>query len=137
MPTSRESHNIERALRAFELLFNERDLVAAAAYWSPEYVQHSALVPPGRDGLFRLAEGFPPGARYENQLAAAADDFVMLHGRFSGVGERALIAADILRFGADGLFVEHWDVLQDEATEAESASGRPMFGVTFPEPVDS
>jgi hypothetical protein len=31
-----------------------------------------------------------------------------------------------------GLLAEHWDVLQDEATQAESVSGLPMFGNTFP-----
>jgi hypothetical protein len=34
---------------------------------------------------------------------------------------------------ADGLLAEHWDVLQDEATEVESRSGLPMFGTSFPE----
>jgi hypothetical protein len=28
---------------------------------------------------------------------------------------------------------EHWDVLQDEVTRAESQSGLPMFGKKFPE----
>jgi predicted SnoaL-like aldol condensation-catalyzing enzyme len=32
----------------------------------------------------------------------------------------------------DGVLAEHWDVLQDEATKAESQSGLPMFGSTFP-----
>ena len=41
------------------------------------------------------------------------------------------IAADVVRV-ADGLLAEHWDVLQDEATEAESQSGLPMFGTKFP-----
>jgi hypothetical protein len=42
----------------------------------------------------------------------------------------AWIAADVVRF-EDGLLKEHWDVLQDEATKAESVSGLPMFGDTF------
>lgn len=42
----------------------------------------------------------------------------------------AWIAADILRI-ENGRLVEHWDVLQDEATEAESLSGLPMFGDRF------
>jgi len=41
------------------------------------------------------------------------------------------IAADILRI-EDGLLVEHWDVIQDEATEAQSKSQAPMFGASFP-----
>jgi hypothetical protein len=28
--------------------------------------------------------------------------------------------------------MEHWDVLQDEASQEESLSGRPMFGASFP-----
>ena len=44
---------------------------------------------------------------------------------------RAWIAADILPI-EDGKVAEHWDVLQDEVTQAESVSGLPMFGNTFP-----
>ena len=62
----------------------------------------------------------------------AEGNFVIVHGRFSGFGAPAnWIAADILRI-EDGLLVEHWDVIQDEATEAQSKSGAPMFGKTFP-----
>jgi predicted SnoaL-like aldol condensation-catalyzing enzyme len=46
-------------------------------------------------------------------------------------GPAARIAADVVRI-EDGRLAEHWDVLQDEATEAESKSGRPMFGDRFP-----
>ncbi len=56
---------------------------------------------------------------------------MILHGRFSGHGlPRNWIAADIVLV-RDGLLVEHWDVIQDEASEAESKSGRPMFGSSF------
>ena len=42
------------------------------------------------------------------------------------------IAADIVRL-ENGLLVEHWDVIQDEATRASSKSGLPMFGEAFPQ----
>ncbi len=29
-------------------------------------------------------------------------------------------------------YVEHWDVIQEEATEDQSKSKAPMFGGTFP-----
>ena len=62
----------------------------------------------------------------------AEGDFVIVHGRFSGFGAPVnLIAADILRI-EDGILVEHWDVIQDEATRESSKSGLPMFGDTFP-----
>ena len=32
----------------------------------------------------------------------------------------------------DGKLAEHWDVLEDEATQAKSLSGLPMFGDRFP-----
>jgi predicted SnoaL-like aldol condensation-catalyzing enzyme len=41
------------------------------------------------------------------------------------------IAADIVRI-QDGILVEHWDVIQDEATEQQSKSKAPMFGDRFP-----
>jgi hypothetical protein len=36
-------------------------------------------------------------------------------------------AADIVRI-QNGVLVEHWDVIQDEATEKQSKSKAPMFG---------
>jgi predicted SnoaL-like aldol condensation-catalyzing enzyme len=32
---------------------------------------------------------------------------------------------------ADGLLIEHWDVIQDEVTQEQSKSGLPMFGDKF------
>ena len=40
------------------------------------------------------------------------------------------IAADIVRV-KDGALVEHWDVIEDEATQEQSKSGLPMFGDAF------
>ena len=96
------------------------------------YVQHSAHIAPGRDGLFNLVRTLPNSLKYEHQLIVAEGDYVIAHGRFSGHGRPAAwIAVDIVRF-EDGKLVEHWDVLQDEATKAQSTSGLPMFGDRFP-----
>ena len=119
-------------LDAFDTLFNKRDYAAAKRFWSPTYIQHSAHIEPGRDGLFELVKASPPDMRYENALIVANGDYVMLHGRFSNVGQPAnWIVVDIVRIEG-GLLAEHWDVIQDEATQAESKSGLPMFGDTFP-----
>jgi predicted SnoaL-like aldol condensation-catalyzing enzyme len=119
-------------LMAFDTLFNKRDYKAAEAFWSPDYIQHSARVPQGRSGLFDLIKSLPPAMKYEHDVVMAEGDLVMLHGRFSGTGLPAdWIAADIVRLH-DGKLVEHWDVLQDEATKASSLSGLPMFGSWFP-----
>jgi predicted SnoaL-like aldol condensation-catalyzing enzyme/predicted ester cyclase len=128
--------NKKIVLEAFETLFNRRDYQAAEKFWSPRYIQHSAHIPQGRDGLFNLVRAAPPTLHYENSLVFAADDLVMLHGRFSGNGRsHNWVAGDILIM-KNGVLMEHWDVLQDEATRAESLSGRPMFGNSFPEPLD-
>jgi predicted SnoaL-like aldol condensation-catalyzing enzyme len=120
-------------LEAFDTLFNKRDYKAAERYWSSNYIQHSAHIAPGRDGLFNLVRSTPATLKYEPGLIVAENDYVIIHGRFSGMGRpRNWIAADVVRV-ADGVLAEHWDVLQDEATKAESRSGLPMFGTTFPE----
>ena len=131
MTTPFEERNKALVLEAFDTLFNKRDYEVAARFWSPNYIQHSAHIPPGREGLFNLIRSLPPTLRYEPGVIAASGDFVILHGRFSGNGRaRAWIAADVCRI-ADGVLAEHWDVLQDEATKAESKSGLPMFGQHF------
>jgi predicted SnoaL-like aldol condensation-catalyzing enzyme len=119
-------------LEAFDTLFNRRDYVAAERFWSYRYIQHSAHIAPSRDGLFNLIRSLPNTLRYENQLIVAEGDYVIAHGRFSGTGRAAAwVAADIVRI-EDGRLAEHWDVLQDEATKAQSLSGLPMFGDRFP-----
>ncbi|GJH19085.1 ester cyclase [Caballeronia novacaledonica] len=120
-------------LEAFDTLFNKRDYAAANRFWSEHYIQHSAHIAPGRDGLFDLIRTLPGTLRYENQLVVAEGDYVIAHGRFSGNGRAAAwIAADIVRF-ENGKLAEHWDVLQEEATESQSVSGLPMFGDLFPD----
>ena len=119
-------------LEAFDTLFNKKDFVAAEKFWSPNYIQHSAHIPPGRDGLFGLIKSVPPESKYENSLIMAEGDMVMLHGRFSGLGLLAKwIVLDIVRI-ENGLLAEHWDVIEDEATSEKSRSGLPMFGDAFP-----
>jgi predicted SnoaL-like aldol condensation-catalyzing enzyme len=125
-----EARNKTLVLEAFAALFNRRDFEAAERYFSPGYVQHSAAIGPGRDGIFALVRSVH--RQYESALVVAEGDYVMVHGRFSGGGRPTRIVVDILRI-EDGRLVEHWDVMQDEATRAESKSGLPMFGSRFPD----
>jgi predicted SnoaL-like aldol condensation-catalyzing enzyme len=119
-------------LRAFDTLFNKRDYAAAERFWSPKYIQHSAHIAPGREGLFELIKSTAPTLKYEPGIIMAEGNFVIVHGRFSDFGLPVnWIAADIVRI-EDGILAEHWDVIQDEATEEQSKSGAPMFGKTFP-----
>jgi predicted SnoaL-like aldol condensation-catalyzing enzyme len=119
-------------LEAFDTLFNKRDYTAAERFWSPNYIQHSAHIEPGRDGLFNFIKAAPPLLKYEPGVILAGGEYVIVHGRFSNIGLPVnWIAADIVRL-KDGILVEHWDVIQDEATSQQSKSGNPMFGGSFP-----
>ena len=130
-PTEQEK-NKALVLEAFDTLFNKRDYAAAEKFWSANYIQHSAHIEPGRDGLFNLIKSLPPTLKYEPGTIVAEGDFVIVHGRFSNFGLPVnWIAADVVRID-DGILVEHWDVIQDEATREQSKSGNPMFGNKFP-----
>ena len=119
-------------LEAFDTLFNKRDYTAAERFWSANYIQHSAHIEPGREGLFNLVKAAPPSFKYEPGVILGGDEYVIVHGRFSNIGLPVnWIAADVVRL-KDGILVEHWDVIQDEATEQQSKSGNPMFGQSFP-----
>lgn len=119
-------------LDAFDTLFNKRDYTAAEKFWSPHYIQHSAHIEPGREGLFNLVKSLPTTLKYESGTIVADGEFVIVHGRFSGMGRPvAWIAADIVRI-ENGRLAEHRDVLQDEATSEQSKSGMPMFGEILP-----
>ena len=130
MSTTTEQ-NKRLVLKAFDTLFNKRDYAAAEKFWSPHYIQHSVHIEPGREGLFNLVKGLPSTLKYEPGTTAADGDIVIAHGRFSGFQPVSWIVADILRV-EDGMLVEHWDVIQDEATQEQSKSKAPMFGTSFP-----
>jgi predicted SnoaL-like aldol condensation-catalyzing enzyme len=51
MTQALEEKNKAFVLEAFETLFNKRDYAAAARFWSDRYIQHSAHIAPGREGL--------------------------------------------------------------------------------------
>jgi len=113
---------VEALMRAF----NDRDFSLLEAWWSPEYIQHNPFIPPKRDGLRRFVEALPRDRRYEHGRVFADGDFVIVHGRYSGGGNKTLVAADLFRFENDKV-VEHWDVLQEEVPTEKTAAGNPMF----------
>src|SRR3979411_3412342 len=119
MAKTTEESNKALVLEAFDTLFNKRDYNAAERYWSSNYIQHSAHIAPGRDGLFNLVRTTPPTLKYEPGLIVAENDYVIVHGRFSGTGRpRNWIAADVVRV-ADGVLAETQAVLQEDDTKTD------------------
>jgi predicted SnoaL-like aldol condensation-catalyzing enzyme len=132
MDRLKQESNRDLVLKAFNTLFNQRDYSTAETFWSPHYIQHSAHIEPGREGLFSLVKNAPASLRYEPGLILAESDWVILHGRFSGFGLPVnWIVTDILRI-ENGLLAEHWDVIQDEATAEQSKSRALMFDGVLP-----
>ena len=77
------SKNKALVLEAFDTLFNKRNYEAAERFWSPNYIQHSAHIAPGREGLFNLIKSLPPTLKYEPGAIVSDGDLVIIHGRFS------------------------------------------------------
>ena len=128
---NQQQKNKALVLEALETALNKKDITAYERYWSPDYIQHSAYIEKGREGLIKFMTSTPPDMRYEPGLIVAEGDYVMVHGRYSNMGlPKNLITVEILRI-ENGLIIEHWDVIQDEASQSESKSGLPMFGKSF------
>ena len=83
MSRTKQEKNKALVLEAFETLFNKRDYAAAEGYWSAHYIQHSAHIEPGREGLFNLIKSIPPTLKYELGTIVAEGDLVIVHGRFT------------------------------------------------------
>jgi predicted SnoaL-like aldol condensation-catalyzing enzyme len=130
MAETLQEKNKALLIEGFETLFNRKDFAGAEKFWSPDYIQHSAHIEPGREGLFALVRALPDGTKWEHGIMMAEGDYVMVHSRYSHPDGSALVVADIMRIEGS-LFLEHWDVMESEASLEESKSKRPMFGDSF------
>lgn len=96
MSKTTSAQNKALVLEAFDALFNKRDYVAAERFWSDRYIQHSAHIAAGRDGLFNLIRALPDTLKYENQLIVAEGDEILVEGAKAfrgnpGPNEHALV----------------------------------------------
>ena len=112
--------------KALTELFIQGDVTALDRYWSDQYIQHNPMIGNGHDALKGLLTSLGPNAKAEFGLMIEEGDFVMVHGRYVGWGPRPMIGVDIFRV-QNGKIAEHWDVLQEEVSAAQSANGNPMF----------
>jgi predicted SnoaL-like aldol condensation-catalyzing enzyme len=97
MSQTLQEKNKTLLLEGFDVLFNKRDFIGAAKYWSPNYIQHSSHIEPGRDGLFNLVKSLPAGSKWEHGIMMAEGDYVMIHSRYSNPDGSAIVVVDIMR----------------------------------------
>lgn len=116
--------NKEIVVAGMKGLFITHDASVIDKYWSPNYTQHNPAVPNGSEVLKGWIGSLGPDFKYEPGMVVAEGDFVMVHGRYTGMGPKAMVGVDIFRL-ANGKIVEHWDVLQEEVVK--TTSGNPMF----------
>ena len=63
-----ELKNKALVLEAFDALFNKRDYATAECFRSPDDIQHSAHIEPGRDGVSSvLSRGQPTDVEVQNR----------------------------------------------------------------------
>jgi predicted SnoaL-like aldol condensation-catalyzing enzyme len=124
--TDSTARNKDIAHRALTGVFVDRDPRVVDQLLSPDCRQHNPHIPNGRDALRALIPWLGPDFRYEPGMIVAEGDYVMIHGRYTGLGDKPKIAVDIFRV-VDGKVVEHWDVLQEELPAESTTSGNSMF----------
>ena len=124
--TAEEQKNLDLVLGMFRNVLQPLDSSAVDRYISPDYVQHSQMAPPGRDAL----KAFLDWAARENpdntqtlKRAFVDGDHVILHYHVvRWPGDLGFAVMDVFRI-ADGMIVEHWDVVQDVPAEPVNPSG--------------
>ena len=107
-------------------LLVRKDTSVIAKYWDPGYIQHNPHLPNGLDALKGFATSLPANFSYEPGIIVEEGNYVMIHGRYIGMGPQPTVGVDIFRL-KDGKIIEHWDVLQEEVPADKTASGNPMF----------
>lgn len=105
--------------------FIDRDPTVVEQYFDANYKQHNPVIPDCPSAIARMIPTLT-GMTYEPGLAVAEGNLVMVHGRYVGWGPKPMIAVDIFRL-KDGKVVEHWDVMQEEVSAANTVSGNAMF----------
>ncbi|WP_395854452.1 nuclear transport factor 2 family protein [Cystobacter fuscus] len=126
--SSKKMSNKELVLAAMTGLFIDRDLTVLDKYWDPGYIQHNPHGPNGTDFFRKMIPSLKADFRYEPGLVLEDGEFVMIHGRYVGWGDKTMIGVDIFKV-VNGRFVEHWDVIQEEIVAEKTTSGNSMFPI--------
>jgi predicted SnoaL-like aldol condensation-catalyzing enzyme len=124
--TNATDANKALVLAGIKGVFIDRDPTVLDRLFSDDYRQHNPQIPNGTAAIKRLLKNLPADFKYEPGLIVADGDYVAIHGRYIGWGPKPMVAVDIFRV-ANGRIAEHWDVLQEEVPQAQSANGNSML----------
>jgi len=121
--------NKEIVLEVLKRTFVDRDATVVEKYFGANYKQHKPIIPDGPSAITAMIPTLT-ALTYEPGMAVAEGNLVMVHGRYTGWGPKPMVAVDIFRV-EDGKVVEHWDVMQEEVSAADTVSGNGMFDTTL------
>lgn len=126
--TAQEQANLDLVLAMYRDVLMPMDSARVDDYIAPGYIQHSSLAEPTVQALKDFLDFVrvqSPEATHNLKRAFVDGDHVVVHHHvIRHAGDPGMAVVDIFRV-ADGLIVEHWDVLQD--VPANPVNSLPMF----------
>ncbi|MBV1856557.1 nuclear transport factor 2 family protein [Catellatospora tritici] len=119
--TGTAQRNKELVLHGFAR-FAAGDIEILRTLLHEDFLEHSPGNPSGRDAFIAYIANAPvAGAKLDLKRVVAEDDLVVMHYRMTTATEEVAVV-DIWRL-ADGLIVEHWDVVQPVPAPFETPNG--------------
>ncbi len=113
---AQEQANHDLVLEMYHTVLIAMDSSAVDRYIAPEYVQHSSLAEPSvaalKSFLDRVRTESPDAVQTIHRSFVDGDHVITHTHVMRWPGDAGLAVVDIFRV-ADGLIVEHWDVIQD------------------------
>ena len=148
IPTEFETHIIanndadraraQRIIDLYDVLSGQPTIETVSAFVSDRYIQHSTMLPNGREPLAMLfgasAEEYP--VEIDIHKIIVVGNWAMAHVNFRNLDndspdDLGMAAVDMYLFNDDGKIAEHWDVLQFVPSHAPNPNG--MFVTLFGE----
>ncbi|MBH0008063.1 hypothetical protein ESZ53_09275 [Salinibacterium sp. UTAS2018] len=132
----RAVRNKNNLIDFYEQAINQKNSVEAAnKLVADEYIQHNPLLPDGAAGLgatFAALTAERQNARVVIHRIIASGDWVWAHVNFLNLynddaDDLGVAGVDIWKMDADGVALEHWDVLQPITAAVSPVNGHGMF----------
>ncbi|MEM7778725.1 MAG: hypothetical protein AAF732_24360 [Pseudomonadota bacterium] len=126
----------ERIIDFYKLLATRPTIESVGEYVSDRYIQHSTMLPNGRQPLAMLFKGsvdeYPVAIDVHKVIVVG--NSAMAHVNFRNLDntspdDKGMAAVDMYLFDAEGKITEHWDVLQLVPSHAPNPNG--MFETLY------